>query len=87
MGTTLVMPNENQRQEAARVDTAVKIAELGRDVNYVKDTVDRIDKKVSQGYVTKEEFAPIKRLVYGVVSLVTIAVVGALMELVVRGGK
>lgn len=74
-------------QRDTNLNTAVKLAEMGRDMVYVKETVRSIDDKVSHGYVTKEEFDPIKRLVYGVVALVTTAVVGAVLALVVRGGK
>ena len=37
-------------------------------------------------FVTKEEFEPIKRLVYGAVGLILVAVVGALIALVVQSG-
>jgi hypothetical protein len=36
--------------------------------------------------VTKEEFAPIKSVVYGLVGMILLTVVGALLVLVVRGG-
>lgn len=75
------------RREEAAVATAVRIGELGRDMSYVKDAVDRIDDKVSKGYVTKEEFEPIRRLVYYVASLVVLAVVGALLALIIKGGN
>lgn len=75
------------KRDDTPIATAVRIGELGRDMAYVREAVDKIDEKVSNGYVTKEEFAPIKQLVYGVVSLVTIAVIGALLELIIRGGK
>lgn len=79
---------DNQPQsEPTSLGTAVKIAELGRDMKYVKEAVDKIDDKVSKGYVTKEEFDPIKRLVYGVVTLFTVAIVGGIMAILVRGGR
>ena len=43
-----------------------------------------MDQKVSSNYVSKEEFEPIKKIVYGLVGLILVAVVGALMALVVR---
>lgn len=36
--------------------------------------------------VTKEEFAPIKSVVYGLVGMILLTVVGALLVLVIRGG-
>ena len=61
----------------------VKMAVMQNDLTYVKDTVTKLDAKISNGYVTKEEFDPIKKIVYGVVSLILVAVVGALVALVV----
>lgn len=37
-------------------------------------------------FVRREEFEPVKRLVFGLVSLILVAVVGTLVTLVVRGG-
>lgn len=39
------------------------------------------------GKVTKNEFAPVRNIVYGMVSLILIAVVGGLLSLVVMNGK
>lgn len=69
------MPNNNSDD--------VKMAVMQNDLTYVKDTVTKLDAKISSGYVTKEEFDPIKKIVYGVVSLILVAVVGALVALVV----
>lgn len=80
------MDGARERREATDVATAVRIGELGRDMAYVKEKVDGIDEKVSHGYVTKEEFEPIRRLVYGVVTLTVIAVVGAILALVIKSG-
>lgn len=63
----------------------VKLAVLESNMVYIKEKLDDIDKKVSSGYVTKDEFEPIKKIVYGVVSLILVAVVGAVVALVVGG--
>lgn len=60
-----------------------KLAVIQTDVTYIKEKMNAIDSKVSSGYVTKEEFEPIKKIVYGVVSLILVAVIGALVALVV----
>ncbi len=44
-----------------------------------KEMRDDLEKKVS-----REEFDPVKRVVYGVVSLILVGVVGALIALVIR---
>lgn len=61
----------------------IKLAVLQTDVNYIKEKLNDIDTKVSSGYVTKEEFDPIKKIVYGMVSIVLTAVIGAVVALVV----
>lgn len=45
---------------------------------------DEFKKEVKEMYVTKEAFDPVKRLVYGTVGLVLVAVVGALIGLVLK---
>ncbi len=60
-----------------------KLAVIQTDLTYIKEKLNAVDNKVSSYYVSKEEFEPIKKIVYGVVSLVLVAVVGALVALVV----
>lgn len=74
------MANENNRDD-------VTLAVIQNDLGYLKEKMNSIDNKVSSGYVSKEEFEPIKKIVYGVVSLILIAVVGALVALVVSSAK
>jgi hypothetical protein len=65
------------------INQAIRIAEIGRDLVYIKDKLDNIEHQVGSSYVTKDEFEPIKRVVYGLVALVMTAVVGALVAVVV----
>lgn len=60
-----------------------KLAVIATDLTYIKEKLNAVDQKVSTHYVSKEEFEPIKKIVYGLVSLILIAVVGALVALVV----
>lgn len=61
----------------------VKLAVITNDLSYIKEKLNAVDEKVSKNYVSKEEFEPIKNVVYGLVSLILVAVVGALVALVV----
>ena len=61
----------------------IKLAVIQNDLTYIKEKMNMIDTKVSNNYVSKEEFEPIKKIVYGVVGLILVAVVGALVALVV----
>lgn len=68
-----------------RDTSETKIALIQQDISYMKDKLDNVDKKISIHYVSREEFEPIKKIVYGMVGLVLVAVVGALISLVVKG--
>lgn len=64
--------------------TRIQLAVIANDLGYIKEKLNEVDSKVSTHYVTKTEFEPIKNIVYGLVSLILIAVVGALVALVVQ---
>lgn len=67
-----------------RDSSDTKIALIQQDISYMKDKLDNVDQKISTHYVSRDEFEPIKRIVYGMVGLILIAVVGALVSLVIR---
>lgn len=67
-----------------RQSEAVSLAIIATDISYMKNDISDIKATVQHGYVSKEEFEPIKKIVYGLVSLILIAVVGAVVSLVVR---
>ena len=52
-----------------------KLALLQNDVTYIKEKLNAV--------VSREEFDPVRKIVYGVVTLILIGVVGALVALVV----
>ena len=60
-----------------------KLAVIQTDLTYIREKLNAVDNKVSSNYVSKEEFEPIKNIVYGLVSLILVAVVGALVAIVV----
>lgn len=53
-------------------------------LDYIQSDVAEIKAKLDKDYVTNDEFDPIRRVVYGMVSVVLLAVVGAMVALVVR---
>ncbi len=63
-------------------DTNLRI--IANDIGYIKDDIKEIKYSISSNYVTKDQFEPIKKIVYGLVSLILVAVVGALVSLVVQ---
>jgi len=56
-------------------------------IEYIQDAVIDIKKKLDNEYVTQDEFDPIKRIVYGLVSTVFFTVVGGVIALVIRTGN
>lgn len=63
------------------------IALQAKDIEYIKEKVKHIDDKLTSSYVTRNEFVPIKNIVYGMVGTILLAVLGALMTLIIGGGK
>lgn len=57
---------------------ATDIAYIKRDIGEIKDSV----RGLSSEYVTKAEFDPVKRIVYGLIGVLGIATMGALLKLV-----
>jgi thiosulfate reductase cytochrome b subunit len=57
---------------------------LDTKISSIQDDVREIKTRIDHNYVTKEEFDPIKKLVYGMVALILTAVVGALIALVIK---
>jgi len=54
------------------------------DIKYIRRDLDKIIDKLDKNYVTKAEFAPVQKIVYGLVTLILTSVVIALLALVVR---
>lgn len=63
--------------------TETSIAVMSEQIKYIVEKVEAIERKVDAQYVTKVEFEPIKKIVYGLVGLILVTVVGAVLALVV----
>lgn len=53
-------------------------------IDYIQRDITQIRSRLEAEYVTRDQFDPIKKIVYGMVSLVLVAVVGALVSLIIR---
>lgn len=65
---------------------AVAAALLGNDIAHIKEDISEIKasfKEIKALYLTKDEFSPVRNIVYGMVALILVAVVGAIVALVV----
>lgn len=61
-----------------------KVALMQQSIEFIKGEVTQINEKLDNKYVTKEEFAPVKKVVYGMVTIVLVAVFTAVVYLVVK---
>lgn len=61
-----------------------QIAVMARDITYIREKVDALQEKLENEYVTKDQFDPIKRVVYGTVAMVLTSVGVAVLALVVK---
>lgn len=64
-------------------ETATALATTNAAVEYIKEAIDKIERKIDNKYVTKDEFAPVRMVVYGLVGLILVTVVGAVIAAVV----
>lgn len=53
-------------------------------ISYIESDLKEVKDMLASGYVTKQEFDPVKKIVYGVVSLILIGAIGAILALVYR---
>lgn len=69
------MPDPRQQSKNIEV--------IANDISYIRDDLTEIKSTLRGSYVSKDEFEPIKKIVYGLVGLILVAVVGAVMGLVI----
>jgi hypothetical protein len=65
-------------------DERITLAVLKNDLEHITKLVEGINSTLKADYVTREEFSPIKSIVYGLVGIVLTSVIGALVALVIR---
>lgn len=73
---------EQENMTKQSEETAIAI--IATTVKNIEKDVDEIKTKLEKNYVTREEFEPVKKIVYGLVALILIAVVGAMIALVLQ---
>lgn len=61
-----------------------RLAVMANDISYIKTDVAEIKSTVQHQYVTKDEFTPVRNIVYGLVTIILIAVTGAIVSLVLK---
>lgn len=63
-----------------RIDERTK--QLFQKTSEIKDELDTFKRQLEQDYVRREEFEPVKKIIYGLVGAILIAVSGSLAKLV-----
>ncbi len=63
---------------------STQLAVIQTKLDYISCEVTEVKNLVKEQYVTKTEFDPVKKIVYGLVAIVGTAVVGALIALIIK---
>lgn len=74
------MKTDQKQQDSIETIVAVILTK----VNYIEAEVKDIRTKLEREYVTQDQFEPIRKVVYGLVSITLLSVVGAVIALVLR---
>lgn len=69
-----------------RLDKATNNDLIIYKIDELKEQFIGLEVKLESNFITKTEFEPIKKLVYGVVALILMGVVGGILALVIKGG-
>lgn len=62
----------------------VSVEVIANDIHYIRRDVDIIKASLEKEYVTQDQFEPIKRIVYGLVSIILTSVVVGVLALVIK---
>lgn len=60
------------------------MTQLVGDMRSLRNAVEDINEKLDTHYVTQDQFAPVKQLVYGMVVVVLLGFMGGLVSLIIR---
>ena len=71
------------RPDNDRVEAAREVATMSAKINEIATDVAIIRAELENKYITRFEFDPIKKIVYGVVSMILVAVMSAMIALVI----
>jgi len=64
-------------------ETKVLLGRIDERTKSLEKDIKEISAKLDRDYVSRDEFAPIKRIVYGMVSIILVASVVAMVNLVI----
>lgn len=64
------------------MEQEVKIGKIEKDIEYIKLNIAEMNLKLDEKYVTHAEFAPVKKIVYGMVAIILIGFVTSIASLI-----
>lgn len=67
-----------------KADVSTTIAVILTKLENIEQDISSMNKKLENNYITRDQFEPIKSVVYGLVSLILVAVTGAIISLVIK---
>ena len=67
-----------------QLNQAIFNESMAKDIQYIKEAVDAINDKLESDYVKTIEFEPVKKVVFGLVALILVAVVRALLSATIK---
>jgi len=73
-----------EKKQQTNNQISVDIAVMAEKIDNIDFTVKDIQHKLNAEYVTKDQFLPVQRVVYGIVTTVLVGVSGALLALVIQ---
>ena len=71
--------------ENAEERRAISFEVIDTKLNFIMQSVKDIKQDLEKNYVTRMEFEPIKKIIYGLIGVILLAVVGAMVALVIKG--
>jgi hypothetical protein len=70
----------NQKHPDLQTSVAVILTKVSR----IENDLDKVNRRLEYNYVTQDQFEPVRKLVYGMVSIILLAVIGAIVALVIK---
>lgn len=67
-----------------KVSSQTQIAVMAEQIRSIDETVRDIKRKMEADFVTQDQFMPIQKLVYGLVTIILTAVIGGMIALVIK---
>lgn len=68
----------------AKISISEGYAVIANDISYIKRDIGDIKSKLENNYVSKDEFTPVRNIVYGLVGILGIATIGAILKLILK---